>query len=76
MVYGLVSQLGGGLEIHSQLGLGTNLELLLPRGNPRAIDGQQAPKLSTATDTRGTALMVDDEEFVRMSTAAMLNDLG
>jgi CheY-like chemotaxis protein len=34
------------------------------------------PYAPTATDGLGTALLVDDEELVRMSTADMLLDLG
>ncbi len=76
MVHGLVSQLGGALDIHSQLGLGTNVELWLPQGTTQS-DAAPPPSAAVPTPhTCGTALLVDDEEIVRMSTAAMLNDLG
>jgi CheY-like chemotaxis protein len=76
MVHGLASQLGGALTIKSRLGLGTNVELWLPRSAkvPELIPPASA--LSDTPMTRGTALLVDDEEFVRLSTADMLNDLG
>jgi PAS domain S-box-containing protein len=76
MVHGLASQLGGGLAIASERGLGTNVELWLPvsdAGAPAAAGARGAP---AATAGAGTALLVDDEEVVRLSTADMLADLG
>lgn len=76
MVHGLASQLGGALTIQSRPGLGTNVELWLPR----SIAGLEAAKPAAGTsqlaDARGTVLLVDDEELVRMSTADMLSELG
>jgi CheY-like chemotaxis protein len=75
MVHGLVAQLGGALHIASYEGLGTKVELWLPARD-------EAPKESTPVsppETRaasGTALLVDDEELVRGSTADMLQELG
>lgn len=76
MVHGLASQLGGALTIRSRPGLGTNVELWLPVSTavPEAVEVM--PERGVATTARGTALLVDDEELVRMSTADMLNDLG
>jgi CheY-like chemotaxis protein len=76
MVHGLASQLGGALTIQSRPGVGTNIELWLP---PGAVPAEAGPSLSDAapvSEMRGVALLVDDEELVRMSTADMLNDLG
>jgi CheY-like chemotaxis protein len=76
MVHGLASQLGGALTISSRPGLGTNVELWLPRSSvePENIG---APVVSSEGEVgRGTVLLVDDEELVRMSTADMLMDLG
>ena len=75
MVHGLASQLGGALVIQSKVGLGTNIELWLPQTDevPEPAD----PTAEVASGGRaGTALLVDDEAFVRMSTADMLMDLG
>lgn len=76
MAHGLAAQLGGGLTIISAPGEGTTVELWLPV-SPDAIGSDDQirvlPRISVA---RGTALLVDDEELVRMSTADMLNDLG
>ncbi|WP_425452518.1 PAS domain-containing protein [Methylobacterium radiodurans] len=76
MVHGLASQLGGALAIQSRPGLGTTVELWLPQSTGRQEAVRPAAGTSQMPATRGTALLVDDEELVRMSTADMLSDLG
>ncbi|WP_333574015.1 GAF domain-containing protein [Sphingomonas sp.] len=76
MVHGLASQLGGGLFIQSRLGLGTNVELWLPRSDAAAAIASETPALASPSSPRGKVLLIDDEEVVRDSTAAMLIDLG
>jgi PAS domain S-box-containing protein len=76
MAHGLASQLGGGLTIQSRPGVGTNITIWLPASEaPADLD---APAVEGPSDSvaAGTALLVDDEELVRMSTADMLADLG
>ncbi|WP_097093447.1 PAS domain-containing protein [Novosphingobium sp. Chol11] len=76
MAHGLASQLGGALTIQSHLGVGTNVQLWLPISGahtttaplPTAAAGQKA--------AAGIALVVDDEDLARMTTAAMLSDIG
>jgi PAS domain S-box-containing protein len=76
MVHGLASQLGGALTIQSRPGVGTNIELWLPPGAALAEAGSSPADIAPAPEVRGVALLVDDEELVRMSTADMLADLG
>lgn len=76
MVQGLASQLGGALNIHSRPGLGTNVELWLPESPDVPHVQVTASEPVETTVGRGTALLVDDEELIRLSTADMLNDLG
>lgn len=76
MVHGLASQLGGALTIQSRPGIGTNIELWLPPGTAPAEADPVLAAAAHAPEVRGTALLVDDEELVRMSTADMLADLG
>jgi CheY-like chemotaxis protein/two-component sensor histidine kinase len=76
MVHGLASQLGGALTIRSRPGLGTNVELWLPLGAAEPPTSDVAPERIDGGSARGTVLLVDDEELVRMSTADMLWDLG
>jgi CheY-like chemotaxis protein len=75
MVHGLASQLGGALAIHSRPGLGTNIELWLPRSAEKPEPSSSAPERETS-QVRGTVLLVDDEAVVRFSTAELLSDLG
>jgi signal transduction histidine kinase len=75
MVEGLAAQLGGALSIHSKPGLGTHIDLWLPATEASANSGEEAVAVQRSEWT-GTALLVDDEDLVRASTAAMLTDLG
>jgi CheY-like chemotaxis protein/two-component sensor histidine kinase len=76
MVHGLAAQLGGGLTIASDLGCGTTVDLWLPISADRLgnVPGEQRD--AQPAKARGRALLVDDEDLVRMSTADMLIDLG
>jgi PAS domain S-box-containing protein len=77
MVHGLALQLGGALTISSKPGVGTNVELwLVPDtgGSPEELEKAERPE--PVAHARGVALLVDDEDIVRMSTADMLYDLG
>jgi CheY-like chemotaxis protein len=76
MVHGLASQLGGALTIRSRPGLGTNVELWLPLSADEVEIDEDTPGTLAKGTGRGTVLLVDDEELVRMSTADMLSDLG
>jgi PAS domain S-box-containing protein len=76
MVHGLASQLGGAITIQSQPGLGTNVELWLPQSSAVADEETPLGDEPASQVGSGTALLVDDEELVRMSTSDMLSDLG
>ena len=75
MVHGLASQLGGALTLHSQTGVGTTVELWLPVSAGETPVELAVEKIVSHVAT-GTALVVDDEDLVRMTTADMLIDLG
>jgi CheY-like chemotaxis protein len=76
MVHGLASQLGGALVIDSELGVGTTVGLWLPESATLPEAALPAPEAAPETARRGTALVVDDEELVRLSIADMLVELG
>jgi CheY-like chemotaxis protein len=76
MVHGLARQLNGDLTIRSGPGEGTSVELWLPISAALADGDERRPDLPAATKGLGTALLVDDEELVRLTTADMLIDLG
>jgi CheY-like chemotaxis protein len=76
MVHGLAAQSGGTLQLSSEPGKGTTVDLWLP-----ATDEKGARTALTEAEPirarRGTTvLLVDDEDLVRMATAEMLRDLG
>jgi PAS domain S-box-containing protein len=76
MVHGLAAQLGGGFAISSRPGLGTCVDLWLPLTERSAAEPEEAGPRPAAGRGRGTALLVDDEDLVRISTADMLSELG
>jgi signal transduction histidine kinase/CheY-like chemotaxis protein len=75
MAHGLASQLGGALTIASTPGQGTEIALYLPESQDAPPDAK-APHEATAGARSGAALLVDDEEYIRVITADMLTDLG
>lgn len=75
MVHGLAAQLAGALDISSQPGAGTNVELWLPTTVDSVATAARTDGGETCAAV-GTVLLVDDEELVRMSTADMLAELG
>jgi signal transduction histidine kinase len=76
MVHGLVQQLGGAMTLKSRPGLGTNVELWLPRSREPPAAGERPAAGMESAVRKGVALLVDDEELVRASTTDMLVELG
>jgi signal transduction histidine kinase/ActR/RegA family two-component response regulator len=74
-VYGFVKQSGGHLKIYSEVGEGTTVKLYLPRslGQERVHPSHRASLTLTGSES---VLLVDDDEIVRATVAAMLEDLG
>ena len=75
MVHGLASQLGGGLAIDSTERQGTTIDIWLPVSD-RPTQTHQAPDVVPIPMLEGRALLVDDEDLVRKSVAAMLENIG
>ncbi|HEX8191547.1 MAG TPA: PAS domain S-box protein [Allosphingosinicella sp.] len=75
MVHGLTSQLGGALCISSRPGLGTTIDLLLPRAGDET-EAAETQRSGAEPRGAGLVLLVDDEPAVRTSTAEMLGELG
>jgi PAS domain S-box-containing protein len=75
MVHGLAVQLGGLLELESEVGKGTVATLWLPTAPTQSP--VEAPSLSEVARSRpATILVVDDDPLIAMSTVDMLEDLG
>ena len=79
MVHGLASQLGGGLRIASEPGIGTRIEMLLPIAQPpeaTPVLQQSPPSEEAAPMAMLDILLVDDEPVIRSSVGEMLRELG
>lgn len=76
MVHGLAAQLGGGLSMVSAPDQGTTIRLWLPVSVSEASVEEEARNTPEVSKGLGIALLVDDEDLVRLSTADMLIDLG
>ncbi len=74
-VYGFVKQTGGHLKIYSEVGEGTTVKLYLPRSLGQETV-QVGPVAAPAIAGSETILLVDDDEIVRETVAAMLLDFG
>jgi two-component system cell cycle sensor histidine kinase/response regulator CckA len=76
-VQGIVRGHGGGIVLHTTLGKGTTIKVLLPYSNPPLL---RAPTLDarvpSAWSGHGIALLVDDDPRVRTVTTLLLRDLG
>jgi PAS domain S-box-containing protein len=75
MVYGIVKQSGGNIEVYSELGIGTTFNIYIP-----TAEGQTAtaPTADEAGQHGGneTILLVEDDNAVRRIALAVLDELG
>ncbi|MBI2389111.1 MAG: PAS domain S-box protein [Deltaproteobacteria bacterium] len=76
-VYGIVAQSGGTIWVYSEPGQGTSFRLYFPRSQGPAI-GPRTATTSAAPSARGreAILLVEDDEQVRSTVAAMLRRAG
>ncbi|MGI4976517.1 MAG: ATP-binding protein [Janthinobacterium lividum] len=79
MIYGFARQSGGQVRIHSAVGRGTTVCLLLPRHAGEAEDtgeAEDAPAAALSSGRGASVLVVDDEPTVRLLVGEVLQDLG
>ncbi len=77
MAHGLAVQLGGLLELASDVGKGTTATLWLPQALKRPSEAKPvAAPAQGAIVRRASILVVDDDPLIAASTIDMLEDLG
>lgn len=76
MVYGFVKQSGGIVRVESEVGLGTRVQLWMPEACARLADSPSTTEFLAADPKALRVILVDDHHAVRLTTVAMLEDLG
>ena len=77
-VYGFVKQTGGHVQIHSEPGQGTTVELYLPRAAHDDLAQPASEQIEDIVRTpgMGTILVVEDDPGVRAYSGEILRELG
>jgi len=75
-VYGIVKQLGGHVNLSSELGEGSAFAIHLPRTHRAPLQVDDEVDSPAAKGGKETVLVVEDERLVRASVRALLSDLG
>ncbi|MFL6587511.1 MAG: response regulator [Luteimonas sp.] len=74
MTYGFARQSGGTARVHTRVGKGTTVEVLIPSGAAVEADlTQETPRVEQGA---GSVLLVDDNELVRAMALEVLVDAG
>jgi PAS domain S-box-containing protein len=76
MVFGIVKNHGGILEVESEVGAGTLFKVYLPLSEEEAEEGAASSRRVETGAGRGRILLIDDQEAVRDVCSAMLATLG
>jgi PAS domain S-box-containing protein len=74
-VYGIVSQTGGMVELHSEIGVGTIVTMLLPTATS-AVTEPEAARTVTRNNAEETLLIVEDEALVLEVATRILTQHG
>jgi PAS domain S-box-containing protein len=75
IVYGIVEQFHGFIEVSSEKGLGTSVQIFLPKSEMKAVNIEHGAEENLPRGT-GTILVVEDERTVRHLTVRILASLG
>ena len=76
MVDGLASQMGGAFRLSSEPGIGTRARLWLPAWRGPDEEEKAVPPPPPKSQSVGLALVVDDHDMVRITTAELMTELG
>ena len=74
-VYGIVTQHGGFINVYSEVGRGTTFRIYMPRYWGDEQD-EEVEKAAPPRRGSGRVLLVEDDPMVRLTTQAMLQELG
>jgi PAS domain S-box-containing protein len=74
-VYGIVKQMGGAIDLESELGRGTTFRLYFPQA-ALAVEDRPVEVPMVSAPGRKTVLVVEDDAEVRMSVARLLEEQG
>jgi CheY-like chemotaxis protein len=75
MVYGIVKQSGGFIQVHSEVGLGAEFQIYLPRVL-EAPEPDVATRAAPGQRGTGTVLVVEDEAALREPVCRLLEGAG
>jgi signal transduction histidine kinase len=76
-VFGLAKQSGGGVRIESTVGVGTSVQVFLPKASAGPdLVAVATPEAPAVRPHNVQVLLVDDDSAVREVTAGILHDLG
>ena len=76
-VLGIVKSYGGALQLTSSLGIGTTFKVFFPLSAvPNVVEAPSRIGFFPAPKGKGTILLVDDEEGLRIIGSALLNAMG
>jgi len=76
MVKGMVEQCGGELEISTQLGSGTTVEIRLPRACNDPVEQTEQKPTAIAAAEALSILVVDDDPLILFNTVTILEEMG
>ena len=75
-VFGIVTTYGGGIDVWSQIGHGTTLDLYFPRADPQAMTAQATEPPDRLLRGSETILLVEDDTAVRDLVRNELTKIG